>query len=537
MAATRRITALTRKVLAGALQIAMTLDQGQVVHRAENALVPEVAAAVLVYRLRDRRLLEPMHVQDGVPHHVVDVGRGGPLAAALTEEGAVQLLHAPDVKALQAVLPPPVVETVARAAGTPCGVAIVALVHDGVPVGVLVAVTSGVEPPDDERVRALETVADVLAAAIAQAEAFALGQAVQGALAEASLLEDVPSVPGYEIASMLDPVTPGSPVGGDWVDVLPLDGRVAFAIGDVVGHGVPAATWMTQLRNALRAYLVEGHPPATCLDLLNRFASVAGHVQPATVLVGELRPDDGRVRFARAGHPPPIVAGRDLAIAETSPDPPIGTLPGHRHFTGELALRPGELLLTYTDGLVERRGVALDDSIADLGREASTWAVERVDDLVQMLRRRVREDVGRVDDMAALVIGRSPDRVDRLVEAVDLDVESVARQRAAVTAWLGERRVEGLVAADVALAISELGANAIAASEDADQFGLAVAVDDQRVTVSVTNAGPPFTLPPDVADPLAPTGRGLRMLRRAADRLEIQHEDGITTVSCVFVRE
>ena len=151
-----------------------------------------------------------------------------------------------------------------------------------------------------------------------------------------SLLPDkLPLLPGLRIAARYRPGAAGVNVGGDWYDAIPLDdGRVGLAMGDVVGHGLGAAALMGQLRYAARAYALEGHPPPAVLDRLDRLVRSLPGAQMATLLYLVVEPDLTTVRFASAGHVPPLVVGpdADARFLEGTPNPPLGVFDssGHR---------------------------------------------------------------------------------------------------------------------------------------------------------------------------------------------------------------
>ena len=124
--------------------------------------------------------------------------------------------------------------------------------------------------------------------------------------------ERLPKIPGVQLAARFEPGGTGVDVGGDWYDVLELDdGRIGVAIGDVAGRGIQAASLMSQLRNALRAYAFEQHPPGAALEHLNSLAWRREGVVMATLIYLVLDPATGHVRLASAGHPPPLQARPD----------------------------------------------------------------------------------------------------------------------------------------------------------------------------------------------------------------------------------
>lgn len=172
------------------------------------------------------------------------------------------------------------------------------------------------------------------------------------------------------------PAARGINVGGDWFDAFTRpDGTVVLTVGDVTGHGLEAAVIMGKLQNALRAYAAEGHGPAETLRLTHGL--LRGWHSPllATAVVMDLELATGRIRWANAGHLPVFVAdacGRVRALDE--PNAPLMGVP----FTFDIQeyrtdLRPGETVLMYTDGLVERRTQSIDtgmDRLAGIFRQA-----------------------------------------------------------------------------------------------------------------------------------------------------------------------
>ncbi len=157
-------------------------------------------------------------------------------------------------------------------------------------------------------------------------------------------------------------------VGGDWYDTLTLpSGEILLCVGDVAGHGIEAATGMVALRNALRGLAATGAGPAQLLTWLNSISHQLTESLTATAVCGLYDPATRRLRWARAGHLPPVLlrAGR----AQTLPQPSgilLGALDHTDYEEHTVQLRPGDLLVLYTDGLVERRDQSLQASLTNL---------------------------------------------------------------------------------------------------------------------------------------------------------------------------
>src|SRR5207237_660083 len=142
------------------------------------------------------------------------------------------------------------------------------------------------------------------------------------------------------------------------------------AIGDVAGHSLHAATVMAELRHAVRAYAVEGHPPGAVLELVNRFMRTVLPADSATLCLLTLEPDTGLVRMASAGHLPPLLQMND----EVHFLEPRGALLGINHPRPpdlEFVLPIGGTLVLYTDGLIERRDADINVGLAALAGYAA----------------------------------------------------------------------------------------------------------------------------------------------------------------------
>ncbi|MFT4262887.1 MAG: SpoIIE family protein phosphatase [Nocardioides sp.] len=222
-------------------------------------------------------------------------------------------------------------------------------------------------------------------------------------------LDHAPSYPGIEVAARYRAAT-SYQLGGDWWDAFDLGGgRIALAIGDVAGHGIEAVSAMTQMRTALRAYLFEGHSPAQCLDRLDRLIATLLTQRVATAIVAIANPAAGTVEIACAGHPQPLLVVDGSAISLTLPIRPVLGLGGGQAVTATLELPEGAALLCYTDGLVERRDIDLDEETRRLARFAGE--VYDVDDLEPWLDRIMTFGLadGRDDDTTLLAIRMRPD--------------------------------------------------------------------------------------------------------------------------------
>ncbi|WP_106399037.1 GAF domain-containing SpoIIE family protein phosphatase [Actinocorallia populi] len=177
-------------------------------------------------------------------------------------------------------------------------------------------------------------------------------------------------------------------VGGDWYDVLSLPtGKVLISVGDVAGHGIQSATDMVVLRNALRGLSATGAGPAQMLYWLNNVTVHLTDNVTATAVCGVFDPKDGVLRWARAGHPQPIL----LRDGKAAPLPPIdgvvlGVLEDLEFEEGSVELMQGDRILLYTDGLIERRDSSVEEALSHLLAIAAAGDAELEPHLDNLLR-------------------------------------------------------------------------------------------------------------------------------------------------------
>lgn len=231
------------------------------------------------------------------------------------------------------------------------------------------------------------------------------------ALQDAMLPHQLPEVPGFELDACYTPASADLAVGGDWYDAYLLDpGHLAFAVGDVSGHGVEAAALMAQLRNAKRAFVSEDPSPAEVMGRLNRYLCQLDTEHYATVVFGILDLADGRCRWVSAGHPAPAVFGPDGQAALLDRADQRGPLLGFRPHAAypevQRVLGVGEGLLLYTDGLVERRGEDIDEGLAALVRALDELAAAPTARLCDRLMEVVAGGHEGRDDVCQLLIRR-----------------------------------------------------------------------------------------------------------------------------------
>jgi hypothetical protein len=172
---------------------------------------------------------------------------------------------------------------------------------------------------------------------------------------------------GIDVAVRYRPVGQGQLVGGDWYDTLPLpDQRVLLVVGDVAGHGIDAVTGMVAARNSLRALAITGSGPGELLRMLNGVMCDLTSGVVGTVVCGLYDPRTSVLRWARAGHLPPVLVHGATACQLPLPGGVLlGMDPDARYEEAIQPLAPGDTLLLFTDGLIEQRGESIVDVLAD----------------------------------------------------------------------------------------------------------------------------------------------------------------------------
>ena len=352
-------------------------------------------------------------------------------------------------------------------------------------------------------------------------------------LQEALMPTALPVLPRARIAARYLVAGQEQAAGGDWFDAIPLDGgRVALVVGDVVGHGVAASAAMGQLRAVLAELLAAEPDLRLVLGRTDAFAARMPALRAATLALAVLDPATGTLCYATCGHPPPLVVAADGAAGylEATGTGPLGT--GSPPVLAESTLVPGELVLLYSDGLVDRPDRPLADGMAELAVVAADAAAnqalalgadpaaaERVCQLtVELLTR-----TGHADDVTALAAQRLAEPVPPLHLTLPGERPSLTTARDAFAAWLGRLDVTAEDWEALHLAFVEVFTNAIEHAYPRDEHGTveldASLGEDGSVECRVTDHG---TWPrPDPAD--ADRGHGLMVAGQVVDTLLVSH--------------
>ncbi|MFE4052496.1 SpoIIE family protein phosphatase [Streptomyces sp. YIM B13518] len=284
------------------------------------------------------------------------------------------------------------------------------LIASGRPVGTCVLSYAAPHHFATEERAVLTSLAGLIAQALERALLYNAKHLLAHGLQEALLPHTLPSLAGIEAAARYLPATQGMEVGGDFYDLVPVQGMAAAVIGDVQGHNVTAAGLMGQVRTAVRAYTAVGQAPEEVMRSTNRLLLELGSDLFASCLYLRLDPARGRAVMSRAGHPPPLLRGPDgrVRVLDLAGGPLLGIDGSAAYPSTEVGLSPGSLLVLYTDGLVESPGTDFEDAVADLCRRLTGLGGLPLDELADALVRHGADAENRLDDIALLLLHAPP---------------------------------------------------------------------------------------------------------------------------------
>ncbi|WP_197379843.1 SpoIIE family protein phosphatase [Mycolicibacterium mengxianglii] len=318
-------------------------------------------------------------------------------------------------------------------------------------------------------------------------------------------------------------------VGGDWYDVVELeDGRIALIVGDCVGHGLIAATVMGQVRSACRALLFGNPSPGAALAGMDRFAARLPGAQCTTVVCAVLNPDTGELVYSSAGHPPPILVHADgtTQLLDEGHTIALGIRADWPRPEAHVTIPVGATLLLYSDGLVERRRVALEDGISRAAALVKDLRVSELDESADQIMAGLAPSYGYQDDVV-LLLYRHPGPLELVFPA---HVSQLAPTRTALRRWLTRARMSPSQAMDVLVSAGEAVANAIEHGHRDNPEGTislsATALDD-KVQLTITDTG---SWKPQQPIPDAHRGRGITLMRGLMQEVAINPETTGTTV-------
>jgi PAS domain S-box-containing protein len=429
-----------------------------------------------------------------------------------------------------------------RRAGVQSALAVPILAGDEA-LGVVVVVMSGSDrhyrPAD---VAFVEDLAGRAASAVVNGRSHQARTTIAHTLQRSLLPPEVPVLPGLEVAARYRPVGTDAEVGGDFYDVFATGGgRWGVVIGDVSGKGIPAASLTALARYTVKTAARWESSPSGVLDVLNQTVLDEGPGERfCTVALGLIRygMDGVRVGLSCAGHPQPLLLGRDGSVRPVGEHgTAVGLLEHPRLADVTFTMEPGQTLVLFTDGVVEARSA--EGRFADGVLEAALaeCAGRSAEEIADAIERALLEFVGGRprDDTALLVLRRPPGSFH---EHVVPSASSVVRARRRLQGWLEARLPEEPdLVEDVVIVANELTTNAERVARTAAD--LHVSIDDRRVLVDVSDDGAGFDalLPPIHPPPMDTAGgRGLHIVARLADDCTVRSASSGSLVRCELRR-
>ncbi len=381
-----------------------------------------------------------------------------------------------------------------------------------------------------QEVSLLSLLADRAALAVRHARRYEHERGIVETLQRSLLPPSLPLVPAFTMAARYLPAEVDSRVGGDWYDVIVLEeGRVAIAIGDVSGHGIRAAALMGQLRNALRAYAFEGYPPSVAAGRLDRLVRQLESGWFATLAYAVIEPDSETLTLANAGHPAPLLVMPDgeAHFLEKGRTSPLGTARATDAFEEATYDVPaGSMLFFYTDGLIERRGVPLLDSLEKLRRVVATGPAEP-EALCEHVRAALLGDAAPGDDVAFVAVRMIPLTGERLQLTMPAEPKTLVAARSIVGRWLVAAGADDQTVRDLQTACHEACANVIEHAyrfRDAT-FEIEGSVADGEIALTIRDTGGwRGAGNPD-------RGRGFAMMKSLTDDVVVEREETGTAVT------
>jgi serine/threonine-protein kinase RsbW len=418
-------------------------------------------------------------------------------------------------------------------AGDAGTVVVVPLSVRGQTTGVLAARFDAGRTFDRDELALLRTLGRQAGLAVERAQLFEQQRDVSTTLQRSLLPHVMPEDARYRLATLYRPAVDALEVGGDWYDAFALDRhRLVVVVGDVVGRGLHAAAAMGQLRSAIRALAAVDPDPSTVLWHLDRFVDAVPAARTATLVYGVVDLVAGVLRYACAGHPPPVLLDeRGARLLWAGRSAPLGARFGPVvRAQAEERLNPGSRLLLYTDGLVERRDRPLDERIDTLAAEVGAAAGIPLDALLDPLVDAMLSGVRTRDDVCALCFAHAEQpmftwRVDQAAGSPLSDM------RHRLAEWLDAQTVPRQDRDGAVLAVSEAVANSVEhgypdgrptfvqVEASVDHGVLRLRIEDQG-TWKPTPSG-------------RHRGRGLHLIRRLMDDVTVDAGAGPVTSGTV----
>jgi signal transduction histidine kinase/DNA-binding NarL/FixJ family response regulator len=350
------------------------------------------------------------------------------------------------------------------------------------------------------------------------------------------------------VAAVYQPGGEAMRVGGDWYLVVPLrqPGQIAISVGDVVGHGLPAAIVMSRLRAAVAATALTGAGPDAVLSSLDGYAASVPGARCATVSyavidTGQSGAADGgaSISYTCAGHPYPLLVTPDQppVFLQAGRRPPVAAWENQLKVnTAEHALPAGGLLLLYTDGLIERPGETLDEGFTRLQAAAAYRAELSVGEFCDELLDRMAPPGGYTDDVVLLALRPNHASARSFATVLPAVPAKIPEARYRLRDWLTGVAVDRRREADILLATGEAVSNAIehgSAGDSLRTISIEAFVRDHTITATVSDTGR-WSGDSSASQRSLRGGRGLTMINGLADHVKTVRTAHGTRITLTF---
>jgi signal transduction histidine kinase/DNA-binding response OmpR family regulator len=344
------------------------------------------------------------------------------------------------------------------------------------------------------------------------------------------------------VSAVYQPAAEAMRVGGDWYLVTPLDEtRVGLCVGDVVGHGLAAATVMGKLRAAVAATAMSSGAPSDILATVQRYAATVPGARGTTLTYATLDTAAGTIDHVCAGHPYPLLVAPDgtTRFLFGGRVPPLAAVSGSPSGPSETADVPvGSLLILYTDGLIERYGESVSEGLARLATAATACATLPVDDVCSTLLERQAPPGDYTDDVGILAVRPTGATETSFVAVLPADPTQMAPLRHRLRRWLARLELDGTLNYRIVLGVGEALANAIEHGSGMDAgktVSVEVFADVDAIRATVSDAGQ-WSADSAASRRSADRGWGLTLINGLADAVDTVRTARGTHVTVQFPR-
>jgi integral membrane sensor domain MASE1 len=280
------------------------------------------------------------------------------------------------------------------------------LAAGGLPFGVVQMAWSAPQPLNNAQLAYVSAVSTIVSQALVRAKVYTDEHARAAVLHDVAQPVDQVVSAGVQYSALYQPADVAHGLGGDWFSVMALpDSRTYLTVGDVIGHGLPSVQDMARLRSTGDAYAHQGLPPAQILVELNRFAAHQICGEFATALVAIFDPGSNSLTYSSAGHLPALLRRAqtgDVVRLSNASGVMLGPFADSVYVQEAVSVQPGDVLMMYTDGLVEQHDEGLMAGIAHLEQVLASWPPEALLDCEALVA--VIAPVVRIDDICLLAV-------------------------------------------------------------------------------------------------------------------------------------